>query len=164
EQLASGAVDRRSDVWAAGVVLWEMLTGQRLFVGEGHGELVAKVLYGEIQPPARVAPDLEPGLNAVVMRALSREPSERFPSARASGRRGGARFAAGGCADGAAAGARVSARDRRGGRRARRGGRRAPRHAVDGRAGGAWRAVGARVRVGAGVRARAGERRAVGGC
>lgn len=83
EQLASRPMDRRSDIWAAGVVLWEALTGMRLFTAADHGQLVASVLYGDIQPPARLVEDLEPGLNAVTMRALAREPSDRYPNARA---------------------------------------------------------------------------------
>jgi serine/threonine-protein kinase len=81
EQLAGRGVDRRSDVWAAGCVLWEMLAGRRLFAADDQGELVASVLYGEI--PA--LDELVPELAAVGRQALARVPAERFATAQAMG-------------------------------------------------------------------------------
>jgi eukaryotic-like serine/threonine-protein kinase len=82
EQLHGQAVDRRADVYAAGVVLWEMLTGERLFSGENQGHIVKRVLLGDAAPPSQLVPGLSPALDDVVMRALSREPSDRFSTAR----------------------------------------------------------------------------------
>ncbi len=80
EQLHGGRCDRRSDVFAAGVVLWEMLTGQRLFRGD-DANLVYAVLYTPIQKPSAFAPDLGPRLDAVLLKALQRSPENRFATA-----------------------------------------------------------------------------------
>ncbi len=81
EQLASVPVDRRADVFAASIVLWEMLTGQRLFQGDDPAAIVGKVLHGVIQPPGVVAGGLPPSLDALVMKGLERDMSRRFGSA-----------------------------------------------------------------------------------
>lgn len=81
EQLRGrGGVDRRVDVYAAGVVLWEVLTGAKLFRGESDGEVFANVLEGVVEPPSQYA-DVSPALDAVVLRALARAPEARFPTA-----------------------------------------------------------------------------------
>jgi serine/threonine-protein kinase len=74
-------LDRRADVYAAAVVLWELLTGQRLFAGD-HSEVVAKVLSGEVAPPSSLVPDLSPALDEVVMCGLDFSPEGRYPTAR----------------------------------------------------------------------------------
>jgi serine/threonine-protein kinase len=90
EQLRGDAVTRRSDVYAASVVLWEALTGQRLFRTEDEASTVTRVLMGEVSPPSR---SLRPGrdlaevhaverLDAIVMRGLDRDPARRFETAR----------------------------------------------------------------------------------
>src|SRR5581483_425565 len=81
EQLRAGPVDRRTDVYAAGVVLWEALTLQRLFGGDSEGVVVTNVLERVIPPPSTLRPDLPPGLYEVVLHALQREPAKRFASA-----------------------------------------------------------------------------------
>jgi serine/threonine-protein kinase len=82
EQLGGHGVDRRTDVYAAGVVLWEALTGQRLFSGENDAEVFGKVLNAERVPPSAVAPEVPPELDAIVMQAIARSPDERFATAR----------------------------------------------------------------------------------
>jgi serine/threonine-protein kinase len=82
EQLRAGAIDRRADIYAAGVVLWELLTGARLFAAENEGATVERILHGAVDPPSARAPDLPRGVDAVVMRALSRNATERFGTAR----------------------------------------------------------------------------------
>ena len=82
EQLGGGAVTPRTDVFAAGVVLWETLTGRRLFTGDSRQDVLQKILYVPIKRPSRVA-SVPETLDAVVMRALEREPSARYPSAAA---------------------------------------------------------------------------------
>jgi serine/threonine protein kinase len=81
EQLSRGKVDRRADVFAAATVLWEMLTGERLFSADDPAGSVARVLTDEIEPPSKYAMDLPPGLDAVVLKGLERSVADRFASA-----------------------------------------------------------------------------------
>jgi serine/threonine-protein kinase len=84
EQLEGDApIDRRVDIYAAGVVLWEALAGRRLFEGDGAPAIMAKIMTQEIVPPSRHAPAVPPALDAIVMRALARSPELRFETARA---------------------------------------------------------------------------------
>ncbi len=85
EQLQGEPLDRRADVYAAGVVLWEFLTGERLFRGENEGNTVAKVLNDHVEPPSAKTPGLPPALDALVLRALSRQRADRFATAREMG-------------------------------------------------------------------------------
>jgi serine/threonine-protein kinase len=83
EQLRGGAVNLQADVYAAAVVLWEILTARRLFKAETEGAVLEKILFGKIEPPSSVVPSIPAALDAVVMRGLSSERSDRFGSARA---------------------------------------------------------------------------------
>ncbi|WP_394845647.1 serine/threonine protein kinase [Pendulispora brunnea] len=80
EQVLNDAVSSRTDVYGAAVVLWELLTGQRLFDAASEGAIVAKVLEGVVIAPSRFAREVRPELEAIVLRGLSRNPEERFPS------------------------------------------------------------------------------------
>lgn len=82
EQLNSREVDRRTDVFAAGVVAWECLVGRRLFAGSDPGEVLAKVLTLDIPPPIEVQPAIPRVLSNTVMRALERSPEQRWATAR----------------------------------------------------------------------------------
>jgi serine/threonine-protein kinase len=82
EQLLEKTVDARSDVYAAGVVLWEMLAGRRLFDADHQGAVIASVLTRAISPPSTVSPHVPKKLDAIAMWALQRDPSLRFQSAR----------------------------------------------------------------------------------
>ncbi len=82
EQLNGKAVDRRTDLFAAGVVLWEALTAKRLFDGADAGEIFAKLLAGEILEPKTVVDGIGDALNAVVMKSLERDPDLRYQTAR----------------------------------------------------------------------------------
>ena len=81
EQLQGHPVDRRVDVFAAGVVLWEMLTGTRLFKSRTAEEAIRRVLDEPIVPPSRMVPELPASLDAVVLQALARDPDVRFETA-----------------------------------------------------------------------------------
>ena len=83
EQLDASAVTRRSDLYSAGVVLWETLTGKRLFRGETDVETVQLVVKGEVRRPSEIVPDLDAGFDAVVMKAIERDPEKRFDTAAA---------------------------------------------------------------------------------
>ncbi|MGK3983751.1 serine/threonine-protein kinase [Sorangium sp. So ce136] len=82
EQILCGDVTRRTDVFAAGVVLWEALAGQRLFDGGDEAALIAAVLERPIPPPSSLAPHAPGALDAVVLRALERNAEGRYPTAR----------------------------------------------------------------------------------
>lgn len=82
EQLNGLEVDRRSDIFAAGIVLWEALAGRRLFAGADTGEILGKVLNSEIPTPRSIVPEIPESVSAVVMKALERDPTERYQTAR----------------------------------------------------------------------------------
>jgi eukaryotic-like serine/threonine-protein kinase len=81
EQIAGNAT-RQSDVYAAGVVLWEALALQRLFTGENEAALLKAVIMPNVQPPSAFNPDVPADLDRIVMRALATDPIERFATAR----------------------------------------------------------------------------------
>ena len=81
EQLQGMPVDRRADVFACGVVLWEALTRRRLFVGEDASEVLRKILRDEVPPPSEFVPGLSPEVDAVVARALCKDPEQRYQTA-----------------------------------------------------------------------------------
>ncbi|HEY3815816.1 MAG TPA: serine/threonine-protein kinase [Polyangiaceae bacterium] len=83
EQLGGVVVDRRADVYAATVVLWEMLTGKRLFVREDGGTvLIEKLLRGTIEAPGVYAPGTPRLLDAIALHGLARTADQRFATAR----------------------------------------------------------------------------------
>jgi serine/threonine protein kinase len=82
EQARGELTDRRADVFAMGVILWEMLAGRRLFRGKAdtEAETLTKVLYGDITRVSAVHPDIHPLLDAICARALERPLDARFAS------------------------------------------------------------------------------------
>lgn len=81
EQFNGEAVDERSDIYSAGVIVFEVLTGQRPFDGT-TASLVRKVLSEPPPTPSSIEPRLTPALDRVILQALSKKPENRFPSAR----------------------------------------------------------------------------------
>lgn len=81
EQISGRVLDRRTDVWAAGVVLWEMATRRRLFVAAGSPDYLDRILKQPIPLPSRFA-DTPPELDRVIGKALERDRDRRFGSAR----------------------------------------------------------------------------------
>lgn len=71
-------VDRRADVFSLGVVLHEMLTGERLFSSRSELATLAEVRNADVRPPSALRPEVPAGLDAVVLRALAREPEHRY--------------------------------------------------------------------------------------
>lgn len=81
EQVRSLPVDRRSDIYAMGVVLWELLTGERMFKGDSEVTILYAVLQGVGQSPTELNSAVPLEISGVCMRALSENPEERPPTA-----------------------------------------------------------------------------------
>ncbi|MBW2527991.1 MAG: serine/threonine protein kinase, partial [Deltaproteobacteria bacterium] len=81
EQIMADHVDQRADLYSGGVVLWEMLTGRRLFNAEHQGALLKSVLRGTGTPPSAENPSIPRAVDEVCLRALSVDPARRFPTA-----------------------------------------------------------------------------------
>ncbi|NUP13042.1 MAG: protein kinase [Polyangiaceae bacterium] len=83
EQIRAEPVDRRADVYAASVVLWEMLTGKRYFSeADSDAARMMRALTTEAPPPSTERPELGPEVDAILVRGLQRDPAKRFASAR----------------------------------------------------------------------------------
>lgn len=82
EQIRRGDVTRQVDVYAAGVVLWELITGKRLFQSDNPAHLMTKVLEEELTAPSEVRAGCPPELDRVVLRALCRDTEKRYATAR----------------------------------------------------------------------------------
>jgi len=82
EQLRQRAVTRQADVYAASIVLWEMLTGQRLFSVLDVTERLG-LLGEDSAAPSTLRTDVDPGLDLIVVRGLADDPARRFPNAEA---------------------------------------------------------------------------------
>jgi hypothetical protein len=85
EQAQGGAVDERSDLYALGCVLYELLIGTPPFAGDRPSEVVARHLREPAVPPSHRNPQVGPELDAVVLTALAKQPSRRYQSAAAMG-------------------------------------------------------------------------------
>ena len=81
EQTRGMPVDRRTDIFAWGVVLHELLTGERLFRGENEFDTMRRIWEAPIPPPSHVNPQVPRALDAVVLKALARDPAQRFSTA-----------------------------------------------------------------------------------
>jgi serine/threonine protein kinase len=81
EQVRGERVDARTDVFATGIILWELLTQQRLFTGSTDLSVLEKVKFAEVYPPSTISPRVPPPLEAVVMKALAQNPAERYATA-----------------------------------------------------------------------------------
>src|SRR5262249_15625441 len=81
EQVRLKRVDRRADVFCASIVLWEVVTGARLFATEEPAATVQKLMHERIPPPSELRSDVSPALSAVVMRGLERDPDKRWRTA-----------------------------------------------------------------------------------
>jgi serine/threonine-protein kinase len=83
EQLHGDPLDRRVDVYAAGVVLWEALAGARLFRGKNDTETITWITSGRVAAPSTRVTGIAPELDAVVLRAVARDREQRFSTAAA---------------------------------------------------------------------------------
>jgi len=80
EQASTGTSDPRSDLFSMGIILWECLTGRRLFRADSTAATLHKLLNDEIPPPSSVDPALSP-FDPLLAKALDREPAKRFQNA-----------------------------------------------------------------------------------
>ena len=81
EQISGQPVDHRSDIFSLGIVLWEMLTGKRLFSGTEMAQVSHSITYDEHEPPTRINPDLPTMIDFIVARALKKDPAVRYQDA-----------------------------------------------------------------------------------
>ncbi|NNE19488.1 MAG: protein kinase [Myxococcales bacterium] len=85
EQLKAGRIDRRIDTWALGAALWEALAVKRLFKRDTTANTMFALLYEDIAPPSKFRPQVPKELDEIALKALARNPDERWQSAREMG-------------------------------------------------------------------------------
>jgi serine/threonine protein kinase len=83
EQARGGRIDRRSDVFALGIVLYEVTTGRRPFAGDNELDVMRALAQGQFDPPSVVVPGFPHELEAIILNAMSMDPEQRFPTAEA---------------------------------------------------------------------------------
>ena len=75
-------LDHRVDIYAAGALLYMMLTGKRPFDGNSYNELIVKITSKPFTPPRKVNPDIPESIERVILTAMARDPMKRYQSAR----------------------------------------------------------------------------------
>jgi len=83
EQVKGEAVDHKTDIFALGIVLHELLTAQRLFKADSDISTIERVKSAPIPPPSTINPSLPRGIDIIVLKALARDPAQRFENAQA---------------------------------------------------------------------------------
>jgi serine/threonine-protein kinase len=81
ERLLGEAADARADLYAVGILLYELLAGERPIAGASHEEIVRRQILARPRPVDELCPDVPPWLAAAVQRALAKEPADRFSDA-----------------------------------------------------------------------------------
>ncbi len=81
EQCLGRPVDRRSDIFSASIVLWEITVGRKLFSGGSDFELMHRIIDEDAPAPSSLVPDYPPELERIVLRGLRRDPAERYATA-----------------------------------------------------------------------------------
>jgi serine/threonine-protein kinase len=82
EQIQGAKIDRRTDIFSAGVVLYQLLTGEQPFTGAGAWTVAKKIMQDDPPPPSGVVKSISPVFDGIVNRALAKNPADRFPNAR----------------------------------------------------------------------------------
>ncbi len=85
EQCVANNVDRRTDVFALGVILWELLTGKRLFKKNSPYETYQAVIDCKVDPPSKINHELDPAIDAITMKAIAKHKENRYATAEAFG-------------------------------------------------------------------------------
>ncbi|HTL34402.1 MAG TPA: serine/threonine-protein kinase [Kofleriaceae bacterium] len=83
EQIKGKGIDRRSDVFSLGIVLYEMLTGRRLYKRETDYTTLMAITTEDVPPPSKYQAEVSPALDRIVMTALEKDPEKRYPTAAA---------------------------------------------------------------------------------
>jgi serine/threonine protein kinase len=78
EQVRGLALDRRSDIFSAGIVLYELICGERLFVGGSDFSTLEKIRKVEILPPSTINQEISPELERIILKALAKDPADRY--------------------------------------------------------------------------------------
>ena len=85
EHAVGEPTDRRSDVFACGVVLWELLVGSKAYTADSRAELLVRIATADIAPPSSCNPKITGTIDEIVMRAVAPDPARRYQSARELG-------------------------------------------------------------------------------
>lgn len=83
QAMGEEAVDTRADLWAMGVILYELVSGRLPFEGQNYNQMLVQIVTGRPKPVTEHVPTLDPGLVAIIERAMARSPRQRYASARA---------------------------------------------------------------------------------
>ena len=81
EQAIGDSIDGRSDLFSLGTICYEAMTGTQPFLGDNYAAVIHNIINGDVPPPSRIRKGISPGADALVMKALHREPGKRFRSA-----------------------------------------------------------------------------------
>jgi TonB family protein len=81
EQAWGKAIDKRSDIFALGTVLFEMLAGRKLFTGENEISILEQVREARVEPPSKFNDEIAPEIDRIVLKALEKEPANRYQTA-----------------------------------------------------------------------------------
>jgi eukaryotic-like serine/threonine-protein kinase len=81
EQLEGAKIDARTDIFAFGAMLYEMVTGRRAFAGKSSATIIASIMHSEPAPVADVQPDTPPALDHIIRRCLAKDPNLRWQTA-----------------------------------------------------------------------------------